>query len=368
MSGLRYRVLGPLEVRNGDAPVALGGRKQRTVLAALLLDAGRVVSTDRLARLVWGEVPEHASATVQVYVSQLRRLLRSGEDDPTPLRRRSPGYVLTVPADRFDLAQATALAEQARACRSAGDGAAAANLLRLASGLWRGPALADLRGAPQLEELVVPLDRQRTALLHERYELELELGRHLQILGELEAAAAAEPYDEQLARLLVLALYRSGRQGEALDVLRRTAALLADDLGIDVGPALRELEAAVLRQDPVLDLVQLTDLSLTRQRDDRGLRGATLQLPGGAVVELQARTWQIGRHPSCQVVLADPECSRRHAEIRPVRGGYDLVDLGSTNGTRIAGNEIREHRLQDGDRIEIGAAILRYRSGVTGSR
>lgn len=357
MSPTTYRVLGPLAVDRDGETLALGGPKQRTVLAALLLEPGRVVPADRLAALVWGDPPDHAASTLQVYVSNLRRVLR-GTDEP--LQRVRPGYRLEVDPADVDLGRAGELREQARHRRTSGEAAAAANLLRLALAQWRGPALADLRQAPQVEVLVTGIDRMRAGMLRELYELELELGRHRQVLDELETAVAADPYDEVLATLLALACYRSGRQHDALAALRRTASRLADDLGIDPSPALRELETAVLRQDPSLDLLAAGDLSATRQREDRGLRGATLTLPGGAVVELQARTWVIGRHPSCEIVLADPECSRRHAEIRPVRGGYQLVDLGSTNGTRVGGAEVREHPLHDGDRVEIGSTALRF--------
>jgi DNA-binding SARP family transcriptional activator len=358
-------VLGPLQVHVAGRAVPLGGPKQRTVLAALLLEPGRVVAADRLIAYVWGDrCPDHASATLQVYVSNLRRALRDLGAAEEVLVRRSPGYCIEVAAHELDLTQMSELVEQARELRRQGDGAAAGNLLRLALGLWRGQALADLRDRVEVAPLVAPLDRQRAELAQHLYETELELGRHRALQGELEAAVAAEPHDERLVELLVLAHYRSGRQGDALAAYRALADRLAVDLGIDPGPRLRELEAAVLRQDPGLDLGDNgRDMKATRQREDLGLRGACLVLPNGVELELLARTWVIGRHPGCEIVLADPEASRRHAEVRAVRDGYLLVDLGSTNGTRVGSQEVREHRLADGDRILVGSSELRFRSG-----
>lgn len=366
MTACRFGVLGPLEVHRGDVRLALGGPKQRTVLAALLLEAGRVVSAERLAALVWGEAPDHAPATLQVYVSNLRRVLR----DPTGsaaevLDSRSPGYLITVPDDALDLRQVALLVAEAHRHRADGNGAVAANLLRLALGLWRGPTLADLRGVPRIAALATTIDRQHNAIRRELFALELELGRHLQLLAELDGAIAQEPHDEALVGLLMLALYRSGRQGDALAVYRTAVDRLVSDLGVDPGAELRTLESAVLRQDPVLDR-GILDVPTTVQREDRGVRGACLVLANGVELELASRTWVIGRHPSCEVVLADPESSRRHAEIRPVRSGYLLVDLGSTNGTRIGSVEVREVLLQPGDGIVIGSTHMQYRAGVDG--
>jgi DNA-binding SARP family transcriptional activator len=364
----RFGVLGPLEVHLGSRLVSIGGPKQRTVLATLLLESGRVVPAERIAACIWGEeLPERWQSTLQVYVYNLRRALRGdeiGEPDDGVLKGRRPGYLVEADPTTLDLLQLEQLTEEARELRAAGDGAAAAHLFRLALSLWRGPTLADLAGQSQVAALVVPLERRRTHLLSESFDLELALGRHRQLLPELEAAAASQPLDERLTGQLMIALYRNGRQAEALETYRRTAKRLAEELGIDPGASLRALEEAVLRQDPTLDLGAAdVDPGLTLQRDDRGQRGAVLVLPNGVELELQARTWVIGRHPECQVVLADPEASRRHAEVRPVPGGYVLVDLGSTNGTRVADEDVREHRLEDGDRIGVGTTVLLFRAG-----
>jgi SARP family transcriptional regulator, regulator of embCAB operon len=363
----RFGVLGPLEVQVAGERLTIGGPKQRTVLAVLLLEPGRVVPAERIAECIWGEaLPDRWPATLQVYVYNLRRALRgegAADGDEGLLLGRRPGYLIEADPTTLDLLQLEQLTGQAQERRAAGDGAAAAALLRLALSLWRGPTLADLVGCPPVAALALPLDRRRTHLLSECFDLELALGRHRQLLPELEAAAGQEPLDERLAGQLIVALYRNGRQADALATYRRTAAQLVDSLGIDPGPPLRALEEAVLRQDPMLDVGNANaDPGLTVQRDDRGQRGAVLVLPNGVELELQARTWVIGRHPDCQVVLADPEASRRHAEVRPVPDGYVLVDLGSTNGTRVGEEEVREHRLVDGDRISVGNTVLVYRA------
>jgi DNA-binding SARP family transcriptional activator len=364
----RFGVLGPLEVHHGSHLVSIGGPKQRTVLAALLLEPGRVVPAERIAEYIWGEeLPERWQSTLQVYVYNLRRALRSqdaGDPEEGVLKGRRPGYLVEADPTTLDLLQLEQLTAEARELRASGDGAAAAHLFRLALSLWRGPTLADLAGAPQVAALVLPLERRRTHLLSECFDLELALGRHRALLPELEAAAAVQPLDERLTGQLMIALYRNGRQAEALATYRRTAKRLRDELGIEPGATLRGLEQSVLRQDPTLDVgAAEVDPGLTLQRDDRGLRGAVLVLPNGVELELKARTWVIGRHPECQIVLADPEASRRHAEVRPVPGGYVLVDLGSTNGTRIGDEDVREQRLEDGDAIGVGTTVLVFRAG-----
>src|SRR3954447_17162275 len=368
--GLTFGVLGPLEVHLDGRLVAIGGPKQRTVLAVLLLQAGRVVPAERLAACVWGDdLPDRWPATLQVYVYNLRRALRpapgTDEVESEVIVGRRPGYLADVEPMALDLLQLDGLTAQARSARDEGDGPAAAHLFRLGLSLWRGPTLADLVAQPQVANLAHGLDRRRTHLLTECFELELSLGRHRQLLPELEAAAAEHPLDERLAGQLVVALYRNGRQADALATYRRTAQRLVEELGIDPGAELRALEEAVLRQDPVLDpTIATADPGVTVQRDDRGQRGAVLVLPNGVELELQARCWIIGRHPDCQVVLADPAASRRHAEVRPVPGGYVLVDLGSTNGTKVSGSDVREHPLEDGDQIVVGATVLLFRAGT----
>ena len=364
MTDWRFLVLGPLEVRRGSEVLVLGGPKQRTVLALLLLEAGHLVPARTIIDHVWGaDGADGASSSLQVYVSNLRKALRDPESDSDEEERLTfvrPGYRLRVEPGELDLQQVDEVRTQARDRRAEGDLAAASVLLRLGLSMWRGPALADLAEIPSLAPLLVGVDRRRDVLRHECYDVELELGRHLALGPELDAAVVDAPLDERLAGQHMLALYRSGRQADALAAYRGTADLLREQLGIEPGQALRALHEAILRQDLTLDWMTgpPTDLAATMTHDDRGVRGATLALPNGVLLELGSRTWAIGRHPECDVVLSDPKVSRRHAEVRPVQGGYDLVDLGSSNGTRVGDDDVTRHRLKDGDRVTIGASEL----------
>jgi SARP family transcriptional regulator, regulator of embCAB operon len=361
MSAWRFLVLGPLEVRHGGEALSLGGPKQRSVLAMLLLEADHLVPASRIIEHVWGaDGADNAQASLQVYVSTLRKLLRDADDPDDRLAFVRPGYRLRVEPGELDLHQVDDVLVQARERRAAGDLAAASHLLRLGLSLWRGAALADLAELPGLAPLLVAVDRRHDVLRHECYDVELDLGRHLALVPELEAAVAESPLDERLAGQHMVALYRSGRQADALASYRRTADRLADELGIDPGQALRSLQDAILRQDLALD-PSPGDVAATMTHDDRGVRGATLTLPNGVVLELGSRTWVVGRHPDCDVVLSDPKVSRRHAELRPVAGGYDLVDLGSSNGTRVGDDDVARHRLADGDRIQVGSTELLLR-------
>lgn len=358
MSRWRFLVLGPLEVTVDGTALPLGGPKQRSVLAMLLLEAGRVVPASRLLDAVWGaDGSDAAQGSLQVHVSALRKQLRE-DGAPERLAYVRPGYTLHVEPGELDLHEADDALARARDLRAAGDDAAAAHLLRFSLSLWRGPALADLADIPSMAPVIHGVERRREVLQHECVDVELALGRHLALVPELEEAVAASPLDERLAGQYMLALYRSGRQADALAAYHRTASRLADELGIDPGHPLRAVHEAILRQDLALDAVSEADVAETMTHDDRGVRGATLTLPNGVTLELGARTWVVGRHPGCDVVLADPRISRRHAEVRPVVGGYELVDLGSSNGTRVGDEEVARHRLRDGDVVVLGGTSL----------
>jgi DNA-binding SARP family transcriptional activator len=242
---LEFRILGPLEARRDGAAVALGAPKQRALLALLLLRAGEVVSTDRLIDELWGESPPKGAAhTVQVFVSRLRKAL--GGD---ALLTRAPGYSV---AGQVDFAQFQALVASARAGRETGDTEQALTSLRQALSLWQGPPLAEfsyeLFAAPHIQRL----EEERLAALEERIELELELGHHARLVGELEELCHAQPLRERPHALLMLALYRSGRQSEALDLYRGLRTRLDGELGLQPGAALQALERRILQQDETL--------------------------------------------------------------------------------------------------------------------
>jgi DNA-binding SARP family transcriptional activator/ABC-type transport system substrate-binding protein len=242
---MEFRILGPLEVEDGSRSLPLAGAKQRSLLALLLLARGRPVSTERLIEEVWNGVPpETALKSVQVYVARLRKTLG---DDRLVTRQR--GYLLVVEpgeldADRFD--------DLVRSASGAQPAAAAARL-REALALFRGDPLADLSLEPWAQPEIARLKERRQVALEASIEADLALGRHRELVAELEALVEAHPYREHLLELLVLALYRSGRQADALEAYRRGAARLRDQFGLEPGRALQELQRRILQQDPTLD-------------------------------------------------------------------------------------------------------------------
>ena len=247
-SQLELRVLGPLEARKGETGIALGGKKLRALLAVLALEPGRVVSVDRLIECLWpGDPPETAAHAVQVYVSQLRKALGS-----ETLVTRPPGYVLEVDREHIDFHRFVRLADEGRMALEGGNPATAEAALREALALWRGPALADFAYEPFAQTDIARLEELRLATVEERVDADLALGRDAELVSELEALVAAQPLRERPRAQLMLALYRSGRQADALAAYRAARVTLADELGLDPGPELKELEAAILRQDESL--------------------------------------------------------------------------------------------------------------------
>ena len=243
---MEFRILGPLEAREGVTPVPLGGGRQQALLAMLLLHANEVVSTGRLIEGLWEEPPPGAVKAVQVYVSRLRRALGG-----RLLASKPPGYVLHVDPEQFDLARFRRLRECAGP-----DPASAAGKLRQALALWRGPALAEFASEPFVRAERLRLEEERLEALEERIQADLALGRHAALVGELEALVAAQPLQERLRGQLMLALYRSGRQAEALAVYREGRARLVEDLGIEPSRDLQRLQLAILGQDLSLELVR----------------------------------------------------------------------------------------------------------------
>lgn len=244
---LEYRILGPLEVVNDGVPVPLGGPKQRATLAILLLNANRVVSIDRVADdLYAGSPPVTAVTQVQRQISDLRKAI----GPESGIETRPPGYVLQAAPDGVDLGRFERLADEA----GRSEPARAAELLREALGLWRGPPLADLGDEPFVVAAVSRLDELRLLALERRIDADLELGRHREVVSELEALHAEEPLRERFLAQLMTALYRSGRQADALAAFRQARQTLAAELGLEPTPALRELEQAILRQEASLEL------------------------------------------------------------------------------------------------------------------
>jgi DNA-binding SARP family transcriptional activator len=243
-----FRLLGPLEVFDDDRALALGGVKQRSVLAILLVQANELVTPDQLIDQIWGGTPPaRAGKNVQVHVSRLRKVL-----DPGRLTTQPGGYVLHVEPDEFDVARFEQLAAEAGS--AAPDGAA--RKLREALALWRGPALADLAYEGFAQPEIARLEEMRVAVLEQRIDADLALGRHSELVGELEALVARHPLQERLRSQLMLALYRSARQAEALEAYRVARRELSEELGLEPSEQLKQLEQAILRQDPGLELEQ----------------------------------------------------------------------------------------------------------------
>ena len=257
---LQFGILGPVEVADERGPIRLGGPKQRATLAILLLGANRVVPVERLADdLYRGAAPVTAVTQVQRQVSELRRLL----GDAAAIETRSPGYVMRIAPGKLDLHRFERLADQAAEAHARGDSWRASALLLDALELWRGGALADLADEPFARAAILRLEEIRLAVIERRIDVELALGRHAELVGELQELVAAHPFGERFREQLMLALYRSGRQTDALAVYRATREALVEQFGIEPTPALRMLERAILTQDRLLDLTdqEVTDRS-----------------------------------------------------------------------------------------------------------
>jgi DNA-binding SARP family transcriptional activator len=316
---LEFRLLGPLEVGRADGPVPVRGPKQRALLALLLLHANEAVSRERLIDQLWGEhPPATAPKALQVYVSQLRKLL----EPERLLETTSNGYVLRLEPGRLDLDRFETLLAEGRSALEGGAPRQAANLLAEALSLWRGPPLADLAYEPFAQTEIARLEELRLAATEEQIEAELRLGHHTEITGELEALVTEHPLREHLRTQLMRALYRSGRQAEALETYQEGRRLLVDELGIDPGRELRELEQAILRQDPVLDLaatparaaVRTAGMFVGRERElEELLAGLEEALAGRGGLCLIAGEPGIGKSRLTEELLA--RARERGAEV-----------------------------------------------------
>ena len=295
---MEFRILGPLEVVAGDDPLNLRGPRQRTVLALLLLHANEVVSADRLIDELWGErVPKTAANALQYHVSQLRKALAPSDAIVT----REPGYLIRVGPNDFDLLRFERLAEEAQHAPPE----AAAELLREALALWRGPPLVDLAGDPFVQAEILRLQELRVVALERRIEADLALGRHSELVPELEALVRENPLRERLRAQLMRALYGSGRQADALAVYRETRTLLVDELGIEPSPALQELEKAILRQDPSLIPADSIDIGPHTQPSAIGHRALmAIAIDADRVDDLLAVAEPLARRPPRELILA----------------------------------------------------------------
>jgi DNA-binding SARP family transcriptional activator len=249
---MEFRILGPLEVLEGDRALEVSGQRQRGLLALLLLHANQVVSSGRLIEELWpDEASESHAGALQASVSRLRKSLGPAAELLVTL---PTGYVIRPAPGQLDLDRFERLVDEA----GAAEPPEAAEKLREAIALWRGPALADFAFEPFAQAAIGRLEEMLLLAVEMRIDADLALGRHASLVAELDALAAEHPLRERLHGQLMLALYRSGRQAEALGAYQSARSTLVEELGIEPGSALQELERAILRQDPALELTQAT--------------------------------------------------------------------------------------------------------------
>jgi DNA-binding SARP family transcriptional activator/DNA-binding beta-propeller fold protein YncE len=315
---VQFRILGPLEAGNGRGGVAIETPKPRALLGVLLLHPNEVVSSERLIDELWGErPPATAPKLVQTYVSQLRRELGA-----ETIETRAPGYLLPVGDDELDAVCFRRLAAEGRRLAADDDHDGARRAYREALGLWRGPPLADVLFESFARNEVDQLEEERLASVMELIDCELALGRHADVVPELEMLVGQHPLREQLRAQLMLALYRSGRQAEALAAYRDSRRILVDELGLEPGPELQNLEQQVLTHDPALAAPPRRPVRNGRPAADRLIKGwragAVVAAAGLAVSLLLA------------FVLAD----RGHTSIRLAPNHIGFIDARSGRVTR----------------------------------
>ena len=302
---MEFRLLGPLEVLEGGRVVPVGGSKQRALLAVLLLHANEVVSRDRLIDELWGErLPGTAAHSLDHQVSRLRKVLEQSE----LLVTRPGGYLLQVDPEQIDVRRFEHLLEQGRRANADGMPQQASMALREALGLWRGAALADFAYESFARVEIERLEELRLTALEERIDADLALGQHHALGAELESLIAKHPVRERLRAQLMLALYRSGRQAEALRVYSETRKKLIEDLGIEPGQVLQRLEQAILRQDHSLDSPAAEAGTKTRRRRRTLLSATGLVVAAAAAAAglLAARASYLAGFAGSATVLAAP--------------------------------------------------------------
>jgi DNA-binding SARP family transcriptional activator/glutamine cyclotransferase len=348
MGRISYLILGPLEIREGEIDVALRGGQQRKLLAILLLHAGEAVSSDRLVEKLWdGKPPDTAAKALQGYISSLRKQL--GQDT---VKTVGSGYRLAVVAEDIDAQRFEDLLAEARSL----DRASAAATLRQALALWRGPALADFVYDDFARHAIERLEQLRLTGIERRVDLELALGHHDDLVPELETLVRAHPLHERLRGHLMVALYRSGRQAEALDVYRTGRRLLDQELGLEPDDALQHLEKAILNHDPSLDAPDDPDV--------RRLAVAQSVVEESHTAALRRRTPVRGevQVPPDSVAVIDPEQARLVSYVlvgrRPVAlaGGHGSVWVANADDGTVS--RIAPDRCEVIRTIGIGAPAI----------
>jgi DNA-binding SARP family transcriptional activator len=327
---LEFRLLGNLEVVVGGVPVDVGGTQPRTVLAMLLVAGGGVVRADALIDALWGEQPpESAAGTLQSHMSRLRRALSPGSrgEGAKVLVWQAPGYRLVVDELALDSRRFEGAADRGRALLAEGDPAGARAELDEALGLWRGPALLGFNHLDFAWGFAAKLEERRLVAIEDRIEADLRLGRHAAVVGELGELVATNPLREQLRHHLALALYRSGRQAEALRVLDDARRTLRQQLGIDPSRPLTDLETAILVQDPALNPTAPPTSPGPAAPPASPPAAGTRPAPREPEVARVAATG--GTHPAAQPVAAGPALVGREIELRQALGALDEARAGT---------------------------------------
>jgi DNA-binding NarL/FixJ family response regulator/DNA-binding SARP family transcriptional activator len=350
---VEYRLLGPLEVLDQQGPIALGRAKERLVLAVLLLHANEVVSRDRLIDELWGESPPPtAKKAVNVYISQLRKALaRDGVD---PIQTVAGGYRVSVEADRLDATRAQELLASARTSAAAGDPDIAAEQFRQALALWRGRTLAclELEGSGRHE--VEQLEEMRLGALMDRVDCDLALGRHEQLVGELNRLVGEHPFRERLRVQQMLALYRADRQAEALDAYQQARQTLVDDLGIEPSEALQRLQRGILAHDPALEIP--TGVGSVRPADDAPSRVTRLVLAEDHYLLREGMRRLLETYPDLEVAAVCDDLDSLLAAVEAERPDVVVTDIRMPPGNLDEGI-----RASDWLRLEhpnIGVVVL----------
>jgi DNA-binding SARP family transcriptional activator len=359
-SQVGFGVLGPLELTAGDTPVSLGSRKQRAVLAMLVINRNRVVGSEALIDAVWGQrAKQEARASLHTYVSNLRRLLNdAGVDGRTVLAAAPTGYRLTVRDIDCDIGRF--VSEKTAGLRSAAAGQFDLASRHLSAGLaeWRGRVLEDIADFEFVAAFAAALVDDKVDMYTALAESEIACGRGSSVISALEGLVAEHPYREPLWAQLIIAYYIAERQSDALDAYRRLKTALSEDLGIDPGPTVRGLHGRILRQE-VLDVrraaVTAAASTLGRRTTAAGRAAvARLHALSGQVYPLTGAATRIGRFADNDVVLDDAEVSRHHAVVSDTGTGFVITDLRSANGVHVQDRRIRGSvALADRDRIRI---------------
>lgn len=368
-NAVQFGVLGPLQMSIGGALVPLGTPKQRAVLAVLIVNANRPVDIDVLIGAAWNQrPPAGARATLHAYISNLRRLMRSAGIDRALLASAPPGYRLAIGQDQYDLGRFRAQKDAGLHAAAAAQFEQASRQMSDALAQWRGPFLEDLRDFQFVETLATAFDEEKVVAHTAHVEAEIACGRPHAVIIELETLIAEHPYREPLWAQLMTAYYLADRQSDALDAYLRLKTRLAEDLGVDPGPKLRDLYEQVLRQEPVdvrtaaqahaedtivSSVAVEGNVTAIRRPDTKPV--ATLRTDGGQRHTLAGPVTRIGRNADNDIVLSDVKVSRHHAVITASGTAFVITDLGSVNGVRVRGERIDPSaELFDGDRIRIG--------------